>query len=159
MSIFSSALVVAGNRSDDAPALHEGNRILFQGDSITDMNRGRSADPNHILGHSYAFIIAAKYGATLPERHLTFINRGVSGNKVSDLAGRWKNDTLDLKPDLSILIGVNDLNGGVPVDQYEEQYDQLLAQTVKALPNVRLVLASIQPTAASRFWPTNGAAQ
>ena len=28
-----------------------GTRILFQGDSITDSNRGRSADPNHILGH------------------------------------------------------------------------------------------------------------
>ena len=26
------------------------------------MNRGRTADPNHILGHSYAFLIAAKYG-------------------------------------------------------------------------------------------------
>ena len=26
-----------------------GARILFQGDSITDGNRGRNADPNHIL--------------------------------------------------------------------------------------------------------------
>ncbi|MBP5621401.1 MAG: hypothetical protein J6X44_05245, partial [Thermoguttaceae bacterium] len=25
--------------------------ILFQGDSITDGNRGRNLDPNHILGH------------------------------------------------------------------------------------------------------------
>ena len=38
-------------------------RILFQGDSITDGNRGRSADPNHILGHGYVFIIGASGGA------------------------------------------------------------------------------------------------
>ena len=29
--------------------------ILFQGDSITDGNRGRNEDPNHIMGHGYAF--------------------------------------------------------------------------------------------------------
>lgn len=40
-------------------------RILFQGDSITDGQRGRSEDPNHILGHGYCFIIAAKHGAAV----------------------------------------------------------------------------------------------
>ena len=84
-------------------------RILFQGDSITDGNRGRSADPNHVLGHGYVFIIAAKYGAAFPELKLDFLNRGVSGNTVLDLEKRWQKDVLDLKPDvLSILIGVND---------------------------------------------------
>ena len=90
-------------------AFTPGARILFQGDSITDGNRGRSADPNHILGHGYVFIIAAKYGAAFPELKLDFLNRGVSGNTVLDLEKRWQKDTLDLKPDvLSILIGVND---------------------------------------------------
>jgi len=127
--------------ADPLPALHPNDRILFQGDSITDGNRGRNLDPNHILGHGYAFIIAAQYGSLLPERHLTFLNRGISGNKVSDLAHRWKADTLDLKPDiLSILIGINDKGHGVTADAYGQQYDQLLADTVKALPNVRLVL-------------------
>ena len=123
------------------PAFTEGARILFQGDSITDGNRGRNSDPNHILGHGYQFIIAAKYGAQLAERHLTFMNRGISGNRVSDLARRWQKDTIDLKPDiLSILIGVNDLGSGVSVDEYERHYDQLLADTLSALPNVKLVL-------------------
>lgn len=62
------------------PAFRKDARVLFQGDSITDGNRGRSMDPNHILGHGYAFIIAASYGAVFPERNLTFLNRGVSGN-------------------------------------------------------------------------------
>jgi lysophospholipase L1-like esterase len=138
---ISACAAVRGGDPSAVPAFEPNARILFQGDSITDMNRGRSADPNHILGHSYAFLIAARYGCDYPERHLTFINRGVGGNKVSDLAKRWQGDTLDLKPDiLSILIGVNDLNGGVSAEQYEQQYDQLLAQTIKSLPNVRLVL-------------------
>src|SRR5476651_1492719 len=85
-------------------------RILFQGDSITDGNRGRSADPNHILGHGYVFSIASKYGATYPDLDLTFVNRGISGNTVQDLANRWEADTLAIQPDvLSILVGVNDI--------------------------------------------------
>jgi lysophospholipase L1-like esterase len=69
------------------------------------------------------------------------MNRGISGNRVSNLARRWQTDTIDLKPDLlSILIGVNDLNGGVTAEQYEAQYDQLLADTTNALPKVKLVL-------------------
>lgn len=115
--------------------------MLFQGDSITDGNRGRTADPNHILGHGYVFVIASKYGAAYPERKLTFLNRGVSGNTVANLAARWQADTLDLKPDvLSILIGINDLDKSVTAEQFGQQYDQLLADTVRALPNVRLVL-------------------
>jgi lysophospholipase L1-like esterase len=123
------------------PALEKGNIILFQGDSITDGNRGRSADPNHILGHGYAFIIAAKYGDQLAERNLTFVNRGISGNTVSDLAERWQNDTLDSKPDiLSILVGVNDASMSIPAEQYEVNYDKLLQDTISALPQVRFVL-------------------
>lgn len=123
------------------PVFRDGSRILFQGDSITDGNRGRTADPNHVLGHGYQFIIAARFGAELAERHLTFLNRGVSGNCISDLAKRWQKETLDLKPDvLSILIGVNDLNSGVSAAEFEQQYDRLLAWTVAALPGVRLVL-------------------
>lgn len=115
-------------------------RILFQGDSITDGNRGRSADPNHILGHGYCFIIAAQYGAQFPEKKLTFMNRGVSGNTVSNLQARWQKDTLDLKPDvLSILIGVND-SRKVPLDQYEQIYDKLLTETKAAFPKIKLVL-------------------
>ena len=116
-------------------------RVLFQGDSITDGNRGRSADPNHILGHGYAFIVAAKYGAAFPQLNLVFLNRGVSGNKVADLAGRWAKDTLELKPDvLSILVGVNDAGGGVPTEEFERGYDQLLTDAQTANPKVRLVL-------------------
>ena len=124
----------------NVPAFSEKARILFQGDSITDGNRGRSADPNHILGHGYCFIIAAQYGAQFPEKKLTFMNRGISGNTVSNLQARWPKDTLDLKPDvLSILIGIND-SRKVPLEQYELVYDKLLTDTKAALPNIKFVL-------------------
>lgn len=123
------------------PAFGQGTRVLFQGDSITDGNRGRSADPNHILGHGYQFIIGAKFGAAFAPLGLEFFNRGVSGNTVLDLQKRWEKDTLELKPDvLSILIGVNDQSHGVPVEQYEQVYDELLTQARAANPKLRLVL-------------------
>jgi lysophospholipase L1-like esterase len=124
----------------DITVFKENARILFQGDSITDGNRGRNEDPNHILGHGYCFIIAAKFGAQYPERKLTFMNRGISGNKVTDLSARWQSDTLDLKPDvLSIMIGIND-SGKIPLDQYEQVYDKLLGDAEAANPNIHFVL-------------------
>lgn len=140
-AILACAQTPAPPKAEPLPALGPGFRVLFQGDSITDGNRGRSADPNHILGHGYAFIIAAKYGAAFPELNLTFMNRGVSGNKVTDLAARWQKETLDLKPDLlSILIGVNDASVSMPLDQFESVYDRLLTETKQANPSIKLIL-------------------
>lgn len=126
----------------------DGLTFLFQGDSITDGNRGRSSDPNHIMGHGYAFSIASRVGADFPEKHLTFINKGISGNKVTDLKSRWKKDTLDLKPDvLSVLVGINDATSvvfseshSVDVARYELVYDDLLSATKRQFPNVIFVL-------------------
>ncbi len=123
------------------PAFGPESRILFQGDSITDGNRGRSLDPNHILGHGYAFIIAARHGAAFPERKLDFYNRGVSGNTVLNLDKRWEKDTLALKPDLlSVMIGVNDNSHGVPLEAYETTYDKILSEARAQNPKLKLVL-------------------
>ena len=125
------------------PALAAHTRVLFQGDSITDGNRGRSADPNHILGHGYVFIIAARQGAAFPAAQVDFVNRGVSGNTVRDLQKRWQKDMLDLKPDfLSVMVGVNDSSKGVPLEEYEKTYDQLLADARQANPKLKLVLCA-----------------
>jgi lysophospholipase L1-like esterase len=133
--------LAAAQAVEPIAAFTPGARILFQGDSITDGNRGRNADPNHILGHGYVFIIAARHGAAFPERKLDFINRGVSGNTVLDLEKRWQKETLDLKPDvLSILIGVNDNGKNVPLDQYERVYENIIAKAKAASPKLKLVL-------------------
>jgi len=124
-----------------------GVNFLFQGDSITDGNRTRNNDWNHVMGHGYQYIIASKLWYDSPRKGFHFFNRGISGNKVTDLAERWQTDTLDLKPDvLSILIGINDTSVFVNGDkdfttaQYESGYRALLQQTRQQLPNVQFVL-------------------
>lgn len=113
--------------------------ILFQGDSITDGNRVKTNewDLNHQMGHGYAFIINAKLGCEYPEKDYRFINRGISGNRIADLYGRWQEDAVKFCPDiLSILVGVNDVhfyleNGsGSLADRYEKIY-QLLINEIK----------------------------
>ena len=146
---FLISLTMAATAAEPIAAFTPGARILFQGDSITDGNRGRNADPNHILGHGYVFIIAARHGAAFPDAKLDFMNRGVSGNTVLDLEKRWQKDTLDLKPDvLSILIGVNDDGKHVALDQYEQVYDKLLTDARAANPKLKLVLGEpfVKPT-------------
>lgn len=122
-------------------------KVLFQGDSITDGNRGRSEDPNHILGHGFVFSIASRLGANYPERKLEFVNRGVSGDTVVKLAARWNSDALQLKPDLiSILIGVNDVlasignQSQISAASFTDTYVKILDDTKTALPSTTLVL-------------------
>ncbi|GAB3898552.1 SGNH/GDSL hydrolase family protein [Larkinella knui] len=146
-----SAGIPSGNRVEDFVenrALEKDLIFLFQGDSITDGNRGRSTDPNHIMGHGYAFAIASRIGADFPDRNFAFYNRGISGNKVTDLQKRWQTDTLDLKPNvLSILIGINDTaasinksDEAIPVDEFESRYRQLLTESKTQNPDTLFVL-------------------
>ena len=82
-----------------------------------------------------------------PDKNLQIYNKGISGNKVYQLAERWDTDTLALKPNvLSIHIGVNDYwhtitsgyNG--TIETYKTDYQKLLDRTKQALPNVKLVI-------------------
>ncbi|SDM59356.1 Tat (twin-arginine translocation) pathway signal sequence [Catalinimonas alkaloidigena] len=125
----------------------KGITLLFQGDSITDGNRTRDQDWNHVMGHGYAYLIASRLWYDYPQEGLMFYNRGISGNKVSDLEARWEEDALALKPDLiSILVGINDVYFIVEgtlkqsIAQFEATYRQMLERTQTALPEVTLVL-------------------
>lgn len=138
--------------------------ILFQGDSITDGNRGRDDDPNHIIGHSYAFIITGKLGLELAEQKPLFINRGISGNRVSDLYARWNEDAISLQPDvISILVGVNDAWGIFfndprgATDRFERAYRHLLTETKEVLPQTKLILCepfTLKVGAPAEKWDT-----
>ena len=138
-----------GQAADSPPAVfRKGARVLFQGDSITDGGRDRSGFlRGRAMGHGYPYIIGANYGGHFPELQLEFLNRGVSGNKVSDLVARWQKDAIALKPDvLSILIGVNDVwhNIGagkeIKYDEVEAAYDKLITDSLAALPGLKIVL-------------------
>lgn len=137
--------------SSKHPLIAKNDVILFQGDSITDMSRSRDdADiPNKQagLGNGYAWLAAAEMLVDHANEGLTIYNRGVSGNKVYQLAERWSKECLRLNPNvLSILIGVNDfwhtLNGSYhgTVEVYEKDYRALIERTLKALPKVKLVI-------------------
>jgi len=116
--------------------------------SITDGKRGRTEDLNHIIGHGYVFGVSSRIGADFPEAGFKFYNRGISGNKLSDLDKRWQTDTMDLKPDvLSILIGINDVVAVTDnqaeigdATQFEVVLRKLLQQVKTANPTVLLVL-------------------
>lgn len=118
--------------------------ILFQGDSITDALRSR--DNDQFAGNGYPTLVKAKLGYDEPGKY-TFLNRGISGNRVVDLYARIKIDLINLKPDvLSILIGVNDvwheeeIKNGVDAAKFERIYDMLLDEVQEALPGIRLII-------------------
>lgn len=148
-SIVSAALPSAKKNTKYA-IFEKGNTVLFQGDSITDAGRDKEKElPNNArsFGLGYAFLASSALLNEMPEKNLTTYNRGISGNKVYQLADRWQKDCLDLKPDvLSILIGVNDYwhkrNGKYDgtVEVYENDYRKLLKSTKEKLPNIKLVI-------------------
>lgn len=122
----------------------ENDIILFQGDSITDC--GRNYEDPSSLGVGYALMVAARLGLLYPEKKLTFINRGISGNRAADLQRRWDKDCLELKPTVvSIYIGVNDTwrrfdNGEeTTAAQFEASYRDIIERTLRAT-NAKLIL-------------------
>lgn len=137
-------LAVSRGYSYPVPNFKSGSRLLFQGDSITDMGRDKNPetkDRNHSLGHSYVFLLAARLGVEMPDAQLDFINRGVSGNTVGDLRQRWEKDALEVNPDvLTILIGTNNVGLNKGLDTFEADYRAILDASHKANPELRLVL-------------------
>ncbi|MBV7530085.1 SGNH/GDSL hydrolase family protein [Chitinophaga sp. sic0106] len=124
--------------------------ILFQGDSITDVGRKRDSDAANngaALGGGYAFLAASELLWQHPAKNLSIYNKGISGNKVYQLAERWDADCINLKPNvLSILIGVNDYwhkhNGKYDGTSkvYRDDYDKLLDRTKQKFPDLQLII-------------------
>ncbi len=130
--------------------LEKNDIILFQGDSITDAGRVRddmNANSPRALGGGYALVAASTLLNKYPERNFVFYNKGVSGNKVYQLAERWEAECIALKPSvLSILVGVNDYWHTLTnkytgtIQTYHDDYKKLLEQTLQKLPGLRLVI-------------------
>ncbi|OKS85329.1 SGNH/GDSL hydrolase family protein [Mucilaginibacter polytrichastri] len=146
-AIVTSALAATSKKRI---GLETGNIILLQGDSITDWGRDKTKnEPNTTaaLGSGYAMQAAAGLLYKYADKNLQVYNKGISGNKVYQLAERWDNDCLNIKPNvLSILIGVNDfwhtLTGGYKgtVDIYTSDFKKLLDRTKQALPDIKLII-------------------
>lgn len=148
--ILSAAMPSSGKNKGLLSSLNKNDTILFQGDSITDAGREKVkqlANSPGSFGSGYAFLAASEVLNEYASKDLSIYNRGISGNKVYQLAERWQKDCYDLNPSvLSILIGVNDfwhrLNGQYngTVEIYETDFRKLLEKTLKTLPKVKLVI-------------------
>ena len=149
-SSISTNLMAGHHEKANQLSLPKGTTILFQGDSITDGGRDKKnqiANQQKALGAGYAWMAASHLLIKNPQLNLTIHNRGISGNKVHQLANRWDKDCLDLKPDiLSIMIGVNDIWHGLngkyegTVKTYEDDFLSLMERTRKALPKTQFVI-------------------
>ncbi|MGG0737735.1 SGNH/GDSL hydrolase family protein [Niallia taxi] len=129
--------------------MNKNDLLLFIGDSITEA--GRYEDPEQI-GNSYVRYVRDFLAINKPETLPKIINKGIGGNRVPDLAERWKEDVLDLKPDyVSISIGINDVwrqldspqQEALSHDRFKAIYADLIEQ-VHTHTNAKVIL--MEPT-------------
>ena len=106
-------------------------KIVFFGDSITDS--GRDRDDGKSLGNGYVKIIADKLRPIYPDTDIELINKGLSGDEVSDLLARVQSDVISLKPDaVVIMIGINNVihkfkyKKELDLKQFESEFTRLL---------------------------------
>ena len=127
-------------------------KILFFGDSITDMGRYREEEAKirpYGLGAGHVFLIATKLMGEEYGKY-TIVNRGNSGDRVVDLYARIKHDVWNEQPDvLSILIGANDVwkdlsknscHDGVDIVRWEKVYRMIIEDTKINLPNAEIMI-------------------
>jgi acyl-CoA thioesterase I len=105
------------------------NRVVFMGDSITEIWK--------IEGPKGAF----------PNK--PFINRGISGQTTPQMLVRFRQDVIELKPKVVVILaGTNDLAGNTGPMTLEQTEDNLASMADLATANrIRVVLCSVLPTA------------
>lgn len=119
-------------------AIQDGQTILFIGDSITDCGRRGTEAP---LGNGYVRLFSELATVRYPDRTIRYINKGIGGNRVTDLKERWQDDVIVHKPDwLSVKIGINDLHshlrggdGAVDPALFERTYDFILSEAKRLI--------------------------
>ena len=100
-------------------------QIIFIGDSITDL---------YHLDDYYQDLSLRTY------------NRGIGGDVTGMLLKRIQVSLYDLEPTKVVLmIGINDINGGVSTDTILENYDSILKGIKTKLPSAKVYTMSILP--------------
>ena len=116
-------------------ALHDGDRVVFLGDSIT-------------AQRFYTTYIQTAVHARFPEWTIHFYNAGVGGDNVfGGVAGnidtRLNRDVLDFHPTVvTIMLGMNDRSHP---DKYEEGYKHILQTLRDKVPAARVVILTPTP--------------
>jgi len=103
------------------------NRVVFMGDSITD---GWKFD-----GPDGSF------------QHKPYLNRGISGQTTPQMLLRFRQDVIDLKPAVVVILaGTNDIAGNTGPMTLEQTEENLRSMADLATANgIRVVLCSILP--------------
>ncbi|MFU0827162.1 MAG: SGNH/GDSL hydrolase family protein [Lachnoclostridium sp.] len=125
------------------------DRIVFAGDSVTDMGSAQPVGEGLFdnVGRSYVRVIENMLAAYYPEIPVRITNSGVSGDTSRDLAARFDRDVVALNPDwVSICIGINDvwrqfdcpamLDVQVIPEEYEENLEQMIEKVEKTVKGV-----------------------
>ena len=113
------------NKKAGLPKANE-NRVVFMGNSITE---GWSrTDPAFFEGKPY-------------------INRGISGQTTPQMVLRFKQDVIDLKPKVVVILaGINDIAGNTGPMTLEQTRDNIIAMAQLAKANgIKVVLSSVIP--------------
>lgn len=100
-------------------------QIVFVGDSITDL---------YPLDDYYQSLNLATY------------NRGIGGDTTQGVLNRLDVSIFDIAPKaVVLLIGTNDVNGGIDNSVILNRYQQIVTKIYEKLPSVKLYLTSIIP--------------
>jgi lysophospholipase L1-like esterase len=104
-------------------------RVVFMGDSITDM----WSNP--------------QYGGFFPGK--PYVNRGISGQTTPQMVLRFRPDVIELKPQVVVILaGTNDIAGNTGPMTLEETEGNLASMSELAHAHgIRVVLASVMPVA------------
>lgn len=111
-----------------ADALKKDDKIIMLGDSITQGGGGKTG---------YITLVQEKLNEKHADLNIKVLNKGISGNKVSDLQKRLQKDVLDQKPTLVfIYIGINDVwhwdlggnHKGTTKEDFEAGLKDIIAQ-------------------------------
>lgn len=110
-------------------------KVVFIGDSITE--DGRFEDSKG-LGDGYVRLIDDYIKAGYPSSDIQIVNKGISGNRVTDLKARWEVDVIQEVPDwVSISIGVNDvwrqLDNPSMVQVYADEFERIYRQLLNEI--------------------------
>jgi lysophospholipase L1-like esterase len=121
--------------------LHDGDRVVFYGDSITEQRLYTSIIETYVALHPYGKV--------------SFVNSGWGGDRVTgggggDIDTRLNRDVLPYKPTVvTIMLGMND--GGYKAEsadndqKFFDGYRHIVERLQKELPNARLVLLQPSP--------------
>jgi isoamyl acetate esterase len=99
--LYCCTLLLFASCAGSGILLRNGDRIIFFGDSITQLG---------VKPGGYVSLITDSLRRVPEYASVEIIGAGISGNKVTDLQNRLQRDVLDKKPNLVVVyIGINDV--------------------------------------------------